>query len=57
MSLMTTWTISTAPARPVPERDEHRHHDGPRPAWDCVNGSLLNPGSRRRCAACGTRRD
>lgn len=57
MSLMTTWTSSTATAarRGVPEqRAELR---GPRPAWDCANCSMLNPGARKRCTDCGTTRD
>lgn len=56
MSLMTTWTTAHVPhPAPPPERDERSA--GPRPAWDCANCSLLNPGSRRRCTDCGTTRD
>ncbi len=59
MSLLTTWTTTSVPARPV-ERDTlpaQRAHRGPRPAWDCANCSLLNPGARKRCTDCGTTRD
>jgi hypothetical protein len=55
MSITTTWTTSTVPARRYPEQREAP--SGPRPAWDCANCSLLNAGIRRRCADCGTSRD
>lgn len=57
MSLMTTWTTAHVPPRPVVPEQLDRRHDGPQTAWDCGNCSLLNPGSRRRCTDCGTRRD
>ena len=59
MSLMTTWTTELVPTRRrVPEQLDRRDPaDGPRPAWDCANCSLLNHGGRKRCSDCGTRRD
>lgn len=61
MSILTTWTSTAVDTRepstlPGPQRD-HRGRTGPRPAWDCVNCSVLNPGTRKRCADCGTTRD
>jgi hypothetical protein len=56
VSLMTTWTTSRVPPRPLVA--EQRERPGTlRPAWDCVNCALLNPGTRKRCTDCGTTRD
>jgi hypothetical protein len=56
VSLMTTWTTSRVP--PLASLAEQRERPGRlRPAWDCANCSLLNPGARRRCTDCGTTRD
>lgn len=55
MSLMTTWTTELVPPhRDLPEPREPL--SGPRPAWDCTNCDLLNPGARKRCQECGTSR-
>lgn len=56
MSLLTTWTTAHVPPRPVTP-EPRRPLEGPHPAWDCENCALLNPGSRKRCTDCGTRRD
>ena len=55
MSLMTTWTSTAVPHRPASETSSS--YDALHPAWDCANCDLLNPGVRRRCTDCGTRRD
>lgn len=58
MSLMTTWTTSYVPPRRTDRLDQLRPRDpAVRPPWDCLNCSLQNPGARRRCTDCGTRRD
>ncbi|MCU1693440.1 MAG: hypothetical protein JWM64_2531 [Frankiales bacterium] len=59
MSLLTTWTTAHVPTRrTIPSAPEPRApHDGPRPAWDCANCAVLNPGVRKRCTDCGTTRD
>ncbi len=58
MSLLTTWTTAHVPSRTLTCPPEQRRPlEGPRPAWDCVNCAILNPGSRKRCTDCGTTRD
>lgn len=58
MSLMTTWTTELVPSPSrVPEQLDLRDRpDGVAAAWDCANCALLNPGARKRCTDCGTRR-